>query len=53
MSVKTSGIRILRGCKLSMRNLGSVEDVGVEEVAGERETSTRSERQKVVGACNG
>lgn len=52
-TTRSSGIRVLRTCKLSMRELSSVGDVGVEEVAGKRETSTRSERQKVVGACSG
>lgn len=51
--MKSSGIRVLRGCKLGMRELRSMGDVGVEEVAGKGETSTRSERQKVVGACSG
>ena len=52
-TMKSSGIRILRGCKLSKRELRSVGDVGAEEDAGKGETSTRSERQKVVGACSG
>lgn len=36
-----------------MREPRSVGDAVGEEVAGEGETSTRSERQKEVGACNG
>lgn len=52
-TMKSSGIRVSRGCELSMWEPRSVGDIGVEEVAGKRETSTRSERQKVVGACSG
>lgn len=52
-TMKISGIRVLRGRKLSTEELRSVGDVGEEELAGKEGTSTRSERQKVVGACSG
>lgn len=49
--MKKSGIRVLRGHKLSMRELRTMLDV--EEVTGRGKRSTRSERQEVVGVCNG
>lgn len=45
-TTKNSGVRILRGCKVSMREPRSVGDAVGEEVAGKGETSTRSERRR-------